>query len=247
MGKINANKMILEDLKKKIASGEYALGAQLPNERELASYYSVSRIPVREALKVLADQGIVEVRRGVGTFVCSNAGVVENGEKSERFLDVDHVLLETIQVRRCLEMAAAGKAAKNATTEEIDELENSLIDTIREIRKLKLGSENNFFESDARFHRLVARFSHDPVFEDCINASPEIIAAHQYWSLRMTTPMDEVISYHSAIFENILLHNEQGASEAMGAHLKRVETLLLRKGMDEVLEEVQAPKIWYTT
>lgn len=247
MSKINANKMILEDIRKKIASGEYALGMKLPNERDLAEYYCVSRIPVREALKALADLGMVETRRGVGTFVSSNAGAVDNEGKAERFLDTERVLLETIRVRRCLEAAAAAKTARNATIAEIDELENALIDTIREIRKLKLGQENNFFESDAHFHRLIARFSHDPIFEECLNASPGIIAAHQYWSLRMTTPMDEVISYHSAIFENILLHNEQGASEAMSAHLKRVESLIVRRDTEEEIEDAVPPRTWYTT
>ena len=49
----------------------------------------------------------------------------------------------------------------------------------------------------------------------------------------MTTPMDEVVTYHCSIFENILIHNEAGAREAMMAHLSRVEELLARKVPEE--------------
>ena len=63
----------------------------------------------------------------------------------------------------------------------------------------------------------------------------------------MTTPMDEVITYHCGIFENILIHNEAGAREAMMAHLSRVEELLARKVPEEKEGENSVPKVWYTT
>jgi len=228
MSEMNANKMILEDLRKKIASGEYSLGSRLPNERELADYYEVSRIPVREALKVLSDQGVLETKRGVGTFVRSTAKVMIAGKETSPFVKTEQVLLETIHLRKILESEAAAMAAKNATRSEIDQLENSLIYTIREIRKVKMGEENCFFEADEKFHMLVAKLSHNELFPNCLSAMQGIIAIHQYWSLKMTTPMDEFVSYHSAIFENILLHNEKGAREAMASHLNRVEELLKR-------------------
>ena len=63
--------MILDDMKAKILRGEYPVGSKLPSERELSEYYNVSRIPVREALKALSDMGILEIKRGAGTFVKS--------------------------------------------------------------------------------------------------------------------------------------------------------------------------------
>ena len=76
---------------------------------------------------------------------------------------------------------------------------------------------------------------------------PNIMSLHQYWSLKMTTPMDEVVTYHCSIFENILIHNEAGAREAMMAHLSRVEELLARKVPEEKEGESPVPKVWYTT
>ena len=224
--------MILDDMKAKILRGEYPVGSKLPSERELSEYYNVSRIPVREALKALSDMGILEIKRGAGTFVKSTANAMQNGEKeqTETFMQPDVILLETIHVRKLLESEAAAQAAKNIRKDEIDDLEKALITTIQEIRKLKTGQDNDFFQADAKFHRLILRASH-----------------HQYWSLKMTTPMDEVVTYHCSIFENILIHNEAGAREAMMAHLSRVEELLARKVPEEKEGESPVPKVWYTT
>ena len=222
--------MILDDMKAKILRGEYPVGSKLPSERELSEYYNVSRIPVREALKALSDMGILEIKRGAGTF-----------------MQPDVILLETIHVRKLLESEAAAQAAKNIRKDEIDDLEKALITTIQEIRKLKTGQDNDFFQADAKFHRLILRASHNPVFEQCLEAMPNIMSLHQYWSLKMTTPMDEVVTYHCSIFENILIHNEAGAREAMMAHLSRVEELLARKVPEEKEGESPVPKVWYTT
>lgn len=250
--KNNANRMILDDLKAKILKGEYAVGTKLPSERELSEYYHVSRIPVREALKVLSDMGIIEVKRGAGTFVKSTANVMQNEEceesgERETFLEPELILLETIRARKIIESEAAAEAARNIKQEEIDELEKALIETIQEIRKLKTGKDNDFFKADARFHRLILRAAHNDMYEKCLDAMPNILALHQYWSLKMTTPMDEVVTYHCGIFENILMHNENGARDAMLAHLSRVEELLEKKTPEEKAEKENVPKVWYTT
>ena len=101
--------MILDDMKAKILRGEYPVGSKLPSERELSEYYNVSRIPVREALKALSDMGILEIKRGAGTFVKSTANAMQNGEKeqTETFMQPDVILLETIHVRKLLESEAA--------------------------------------------------------------------------------------------------------------------------------------------
>ena len=71
MARQKLREVILEDLKKKILTGEYRTNQKLPTERELANYYDTSRIPVREALRQLADAGIVRTSAGSGTVVIS--------------------------------------------------------------------------------------------------------------------------------------------------------------------------------
>jgi GntR family transcriptional regulator len=62
---------VQEDMQARIEAGEYSPGALLPTEAELRAIYGVSRATVREALRGLAQRGIVEKRQGVGTFVRS--------------------------------------------------------------------------------------------------------------------------------------------------------------------------------
>ena len=61
---------------------------------------------------------------------------------------------------------------------------------------------------------------------DVIDAMPLLVLSHQFWSLKYTTPRDEVVSFHTQIYESILDENETKAYEAMKMHLSRVEALI---------------------
>lgn len=65
-----------QDLKARIASGEYAAGSMLPTEEQIGQAYGVSRITVRRALETLDVQGLIRRRRGVGSFVASPSSPV---------------------------------------------------------------------------------------------------------------------------------------------------------------------------
>ena len=69
MKKKSLGEIISEDIKKEIISGKYQAGDKLPTERELAEYYKVSRVPVREAISLLTQEDIVSVKRSSGIFV----------------------------------------------------------------------------------------------------------------------------------------------------------------------------------
>ena len=83
------------------------------------------------------------------------------------------------------------------------------------------------FEADAWFHKAIAKASHNQLLVDCLDAIPYITANHQFLSLKYTTPRDEVVSYHTQIYENILDMNGERAYESMYNHLYRVETLMM--------------------
>ena len=225
---------VAEEIKINIYSGAYPLHSAIPNERELSEIFNVSRSPVREAINELVNEGLLEVRRGVGTFVIAT----HKSAKDEEINDDTHVLANqeiktlirtTLVMRKKIEMQAAYLAAKNITDDEVKDLELKLFDTISEIRKLKLNQENNFFEADFNFHMAVVKYSHDEFINDLLKDVKELIKIHQYYSLKFTTPIDEVVSYHTAIFEQILLRNPEEARKAMDEHLSRVKYLITSK------------------
>ncbi len=223
---------IFLDLKNKIIAGNYKVNEKLPPERQLAEQYATSRIPVRGAIRQLAEQGFVKSMAGSGTIVISqgNALFEEDGESVVHHAPVEigdsRVLLETIRLRCLIESEASRLAAINRTTEDIKKIQSALFDSINEIRKLKLKESNSFFDADRAFHRAILEASKSKLLLDVIDAMPLLVLSHQFWSLKYTTPRDEVVSFHTQIYESILDENETKAYEAMKMHLSRVEALI---------------------
>jgi GntR family transcriptional regulator len=63
---------IRDDLRMRIASGEWAAGGRLPSETDLAARYGVARMTVRQAIGALAGEGVVVRRQGLGTFAAAH-------------------------------------------------------------------------------------------------------------------------------------------------------------------------------
>ncbi|ERF60605.1 FCD domain protein [Treponema socranskii subsp. socranskii VPI DR56BR1116 = ATCC 35536] len=232
---------IYHDLEQKIMTGEYHIGDKFPAERKLAEFYNTSRIPVREAIKLLAIRGFIKTTRGSGTVIISqgDGSFDMDGIERERKLDSERLLLESIRMRIVIESEAAREAALNRTSDDIKEIQNALFDSINEIRKLKLKKANSFFESDLRFHRSIVNASYNDFLKQCYETLSYSISAHQFWSLKYTTPRDEVVTYHTQIYESVLDGNEGKAYAAMKNHLKRVEMLLSQKASDDRQPQIE--------
>jgi DNA-binding FadR family transcriptional regulator len=134
---------IVDELREGILSGELANGSRLPAERELAERYGVSGSTIREAVRVLATVGLVDVRHGAGTFVTAESDTMVG------LAIASVVRLEGVGVTEVLGMLgallrnAAQWAAERATDVEIDSLRQAaeklaVIDNVdRTIEELK--------------------------------------------------------------------------------------------------------------
>ena len=155
------SEQLAERLEKMILDGEYAPGEKLANERELSERLGVSRTMLREATKQLAARGLLEVRRGVGTFVSDNPGVVSNplGIRAEGGKSVPEILEDWYRVRMIVESEAMEMAAEKATDEEIAELEEILA---KELELARTDYED-FMDTDRAFHCALAHATHNLV------------------------------------------------------------------------------------
>ncbi|MCP3817168.1 FCD domain-containing protein [Streptomyces sp. A3M-1-3] len=111
----------LEQILQVVRLGLVAAGERLPAERELADRLRISRVTLREVLKVLQDQGLVESRRGRygGTFVRPRSDTHAGGSEEElrrRVADVD--IEDILRFREVLEVGAAGLCAAHGLSEE---------------------------------------------------------------------------------------------------------------------------------
>lgn len=69
---------VLEQIRSRVESGEWAKHSRVPSERQLAELLGVSRITVRHAVRLAVEEGLLEQRRGVGTFVASRDKVAQD-------------------------------------------------------------------------------------------------------------------------------------------------------------------------
>lgn len=105
-----------------IGEGRFRPGDKLPNEMVLAGELGVSRITLREGIRILCTQGVLEIRRGKGTFVISDAPA-----SPAPGLDLSGASLrDLLEVRMALEPMAAWYAARRASEEELDRMEELL-------------------------------------------------------------------------------------------------------------------------
>ena len=93
------------------------VGDKLPNEFELADMFQVGRSTIREAVKALAIKGVLEVRRGAGTFVSSTMVIEDDPLGLGKLDDKYKLAMELFEVRLMLEPEIAAKAAEYATSD----------------------------------------------------------------------------------------------------------------------------------
>jgi GntR family transcriptional repressor for pyruvate dehydrogenase complex len=113
---------ISEQILRLISSGALRPGDALPPQRQLASRLGVSLSSLREALRGLAAIGVIEIKRGCGTYVCDHAAAALVKQFDWPLLLQEEEARELFEARRVIEVSVAGYAALRATTEQVESL-----------------------------------------------------------------------------------------------------------------------------
>lgn len=201
-----------DKLMKYILDNQVAIGEKIPNEFELTEIFSVGRSTIREAVKGLVSRGVLEIRRGDGTYVVSTVymenDVLGFGQIKDRY----QLALDLFDVRLMIEPEIVTWACRKATKEQIIKLR----ELCNEVEMLyKQG--HNHIQKDIEFHSYLAKISGNMVVErliPVINTSVVIFANITYRSL-----MQETLETHRAIVTSIERKDPVGAKCAMNMHL----------------------------
>jgi GntR family transcriptional regulator, transcriptional repressor for pyruvate dehydrogenase complex len=126
-----AHELVLEQLRTALALGRFRAGDTLPRERDLAEMLKVSRPPVREALAVLANEGVIDIRRGRGGGLFVTGRSVDEASKVKLLRENRQRLRETFEYRIVIESAAARYAAQRRTRSELAGLRGMVTDMQR--------------------------------------------------------------------------------------------------------------------
>ena len=150
-----------EKLKHMIIIDEtYKSGERLPNENSLSEMLNVSRTSIREAVKILIAGNVLEIRRGVGTFVKENPGMASNLFDMIYLSDKKQDLRDSLNLRLILEPNMIKNTIDFATESEIENIFH-----YEQLCREAALSGGKYYEYDVKFHEALAIASHNKIFE----------------------------------------------------------------------------------
>jgi GntR family transcriptional repressor for pyruvate dehydrogenase complex len=207
----------LEDI---ILARHLTPGSQLPPERELASTLGVSRVTVHQAMLLLEQRGVVQIRTGSGIFVTDvpPTVVASSIEHYYTFGGFSHE--ELIKFREILEPEIAALAAERATAEEIEQL-RCLVEEIE--GGYRRGDLDRWTGADVRFHEVLAQATRNELIFAVMSGLHRIMHSTIAAQIK-TIPPEESVLVHRPIYEAIAGRSPNQARVAMQAHLRTTWT-----------------------
>jgi len=207
---------VFDQLSELIMRGDVKPSEKLMSERELSDAFKVSRTAVREAINKLVIMGMLEQRRGLGTFVTSPHRQNENPiEKiaSTQDLTLEHVL----EIRLALECNGASIAAERATDEDIDLIKKSI-----DRMESRTQNEHSYSDDDIAFHMAIAFATKNPLYVHTMRTFYDYLffIMNDYLSANYDLQTyNKFLNQHIDIYEAIRQKNPQNACKAMREHL----------------------------
>lgn len=188
-------------------------GSKLPNENVLSKELNVSRTTLREAIRILATGGILEIRRGRGTFVREDFAINQGGEFSS-LASVKVKAKDLYEMRLIFEPEAAYYAAQRGTEEEIQRILALGTEIEERIRQKKDRTK-----VEQAFHKSIARATHNefmnqlmPVIYEGINKGVRLSQAYE--EVEQATLIE-----HRMLMDFLKSRNAEGARNAMRIHI----------------------------
>ncbi|MEO7160495.1 MAG: GntR family transcriptional regulator [Polaromonas sp.] len=190
---------VAELLRERIFRHELAPGSWI-DELKLAEEYGISRTPLREALKVLATEGLVTMKVRRGAYVT---------EVSESDLsDVYHLLA-------LLESDAAGEVAKKATQAQLRELQN-----LQDALENAVGNRERFFEINEAFHMRLLEVANNRWRNQMVADLRKVMKLNRHNSLLKSGRIEESLAEHRGIMEALAAHDVEATAQRMREHFR---------------------------
>jgi GntR family transcriptional repressor for pyruvate dehydrogenase complex len=216
-------KQVADQIQSLIVADSLRPGDKLPGERELAEQMGVSRTVIREAIRVLSDRGLVSVKSGCGTYVreLSHRDATASIELFLKLRQSPESFQHVYEVRRMIEVEAAGLAALRADKEDHTALETA-IDGMSGSK----GDPQKYAECDFAFHAAVAAATHNELFGILLSPISELLEEMVRISLDAPNAVDEGLAHHHNILDQIKTQNAEKARQAMRDHLNHARGLI---------------------
>lgn len=209
---------IVTQIERRILTGELRHGDYLGSERELAEQFGASRTAVREALKTLAQQGLVDMRPGRGTMVIDGTSqAVRQSLRLMMHIGSQHTPEHLTEVREILEPEIAALAAERAGDEHIAAM-RAAVDTMER----SLENADAFIAADNDFHRALARGSGNPLILALMDSIVDLLSDQRKLIFAAPGGPQRGQMHHKRVLDAIVTRDSEAARVYMRAHMEQV-------------------------
>lgn len=191
-------------------------GDKLPNEIELSEELDISRTTLREAIRILVTNGILEIKRGKGTYVKENINLSETMQSLHDLSNARINAKDLYEMRLIFEPEAAYYATIRASDAEL----KRILDYGKQIEE-RIQRNEDRTDVEQKFHQSIAKATHNefmdklmPVIYQAIDKG--VLLSQQDESVALDTLRD-----HQMIMEFMEARNPEGARSAMKIHILR--------------------------
>jgi len=204
-----------------VVHGKFAVESLLPPEGDLATAYGVSRLTVREAIRILRSKNVVEIHRGRGTFVnkpeswSSLDAIVRLVANGDSAAGVSERLLEA---RAMVEIGAARLAAVRRSDEDLAELETCLDEMVA---GADAGDVELFVDGDIAFHDVIMRASGNLFVPFMFEPFGQLLRHTRQQTSAVPEIQRNAIAQHRTILESLAGGDATRSRDAMEAHMEQ--------------------------
>ena len=220
-----------EQIRELIQNGSLTPGQKLPSEAELSKELSVSRSSVRESIRVLEAEGLVEVKRGSGTYISDTQTFNKAANEFVKWiLQREESLEQVLQIREKIESLTASLTAERASQMTLDNLRAIIQEQSRIINTEKNNDQemiNKLSQLDSDFHIEIAKAcGNDIAIEIVTHVIPAFKQSNKV-VLYLLKHMKQMLEEHLAIMDALEKKDSILAGEAMSKHILRVKAEIM--------------------
>jgi GntR family transcriptional repressor for pyruvate dehydrogenase complex len=217
-------------------------GDKLPPERQLGKMFGIGRSSVRDAVRRLEAMGSVEPHQARGTVVCEVSDHSIVSPLASILVRKRKLVAELLDLRKIIEPGIAARAARNASPEQIVEMESILK---RQYEKEKQGETT--IKEDSDFHYCLALAANNSVLLRALEVLTDLLQKSRENPLQVKGRSSSSLSGHRDIVSAIRQKDAAKAEVAMRRHLEQIEavvvTHLQRLRRNQLIESAKGPAI----
>jgi DNA-binding FadR family transcriptional regulator len=201
----------------------FKLGDRIPSEMELATELQVSRTSIREGVRLLIARGVLQIRRGKGTFVVASSAV-KDGLLSISLVENQRLLVrDWFEFRLILEPQSVMLATERATPKEFEAIEH-----FEQLGSSHIADREIFYDSDTKLHIAIARATHNQVIKRLVPFLQDSVAEARRRTQYIPPGKPDIVAEnaavsHSEIVRFMRMGDAEGAGIAMRYHIKRAK------------------------